>query len=187
MARNTNDIVTATNLFGVNLNLGLRNRNTFRESVLSSSTLRGGVEFGSDFIQNTQASISHTISFPELQPKNMSNFLPRTIRTKRKSQLDSIRSVFNINASFVDRRQFFTMRSINGSFGYEWTKGNKSYLYRPINIEFTQLDKTDSFSTITCSPIPSLNLAFKSGLVLSQQGIYKSLHKVGNQHRFPHP
>jgi hypothetical protein len=182
VARNTNDIVTATNLFGINANLGLRNRNTFRESVLSSTTLRGGVEFGADFIQNTQASISHTISFPQLLPKNLLRYLPRFI-LKRKSQLDSLHSVFNINASFVDRRQFFTMRSINGSFGYEWTHGNKSWLIRPINIEFTQVDKTDSFNNYLLSN-PSLNLAFKSGLVLSAQGVYKSLHKVGNHTDF---
>jgi outer membrane protein insertion porin family len=183
VARNTNDIVTATNLFGINLNLGLRNRNTFRESVLSSTTLRGGVEFGADFIQNTQASVSHTISFPELLPANLPRYLPRAIRPKRKSQLDSLRSVINVNASFVDRRQFFTMRSINGSFGYEWTHGNKSFLYRPINVEFTQVDKTDSFNTYLLTN-PSLNLAFKSGLVLSQQFIYKSLHKAGRSTDF---
>ena len=183
VARNTNDIVTATNLFGINANLNVRNRNTFKESVLSSTTLRAGVEFGADFIQNTQASISHTISFPELLPKNLSRYLPRAIRPKRKSQLDSLRSVFNVNASFVDRREFFTMRSINGSWGYEWTRGNKSFLYRPINIEFTQVDKTDSFNNYLLSN-PSLNLAFKSGLVLSQQFIYKSLHKVGRNTDF---
>jgi hypothetical protein len=180
VARNTNDIVTATNLFGINANLSLRNRNTFRESVLSSTTLRGGVEFGADFIQNTQASISHTISFPKLLPKKLVNYLPRFIKPERNSQLDSLHSVFNVNASFVDRRQFFTMRSINGSFGYEWSHGNRSWLIRPINIEFTQVDKTDSFNNYLLSN-PSLNLAFKSGLVLSAQGIYKSLRKVGNK------
>lgn len=183
VARNTNDIVTATNLFGINVNLGLRNRNTFRESVLSSTTLRGGVELGSDFIQTTQASISHTISFPELLPRHLTQYLPSWIRPKRKSQLDSIRSVVNVNGSYIDRRQFFTMRSVNGSFGYEWTRGNKSYLYRPVNIEYTQLDKTDSFKTYL-NNYPSLNLAFRSGLVLSQQFIYKSIHKVENHTDF---
>lgn len=183
VARNTNDIATGTNLFGIGLDLNLRNRNTFRRSVLSSTTVGGGVEFGSDFIQNTQASVSHTISFPELLPADLSHYLPRALRPRRKSQLDSLRSVFNVNASFVDRRQFFTMRSLNGSFGYEWTKGNKSFLYKPINIEFTEVDKTDSFNNYLLSN-PSLNLAFKTGLVLSQQFIYKSLHKVGNHTDF---
>ncbi|HWB94114.1 MAG TPA: BamA/TamA family outer membrane protein [Puia sp.] len=177
VARNTNDIVTATNLFGINLNFGLRNRNTFRESVVSSSTLRGGVELGSDFIQTTQVSASHTISFPEVLPRHLPQYLPGFIRPKRKSALDSVRSVFNVNASYVDRHQFFTMRSVNGSFGYEWTRGNKSFLYRPINIEYTQLSKTDSFNHYLAE-YPSLNLAFRSGLVLSQQFVYKSIHKV---------
>lgn len=183
VARNTNDIVTATNLFGINLNFGLRNRNAFHESVLSSSTLRGGVELGSDFIQTTQVSASHTLSFPEVLPKFVYNFALGTFAHHRKEALDSVRSVFNINASYIDRRQFFTTRTINGSWGYEWTSGNHSWLVRPINIEYTQLIKTDSFSKYLDS-FPSLNLAFRSGLVLSSQVVYKSVYKVGRHTNF---
>src|SRR5258708_12036067 len=63
-SRNTGDIIAVGNLFGVGLNLGLRNPNTFRQPVLTTTNLRAGVELGSDFIQTTQASISHTIPFP---------------------------------------------------------------------------------------------------------------------------
>jgi outer membrane protein insertion porin family len=80
VARNTNDIVTATNLFGINANLGLRNRNAFKRSVLTSTTLRGGIELGSSFIQTTQASISHTISFPRRIPGTVLNVLPYWLR-----------------------------------------------------------------------------------------------------------
>ena len=183
VARNTNDIVTATNLFGINLNFGLRNRNAFHESVTSASTLRGGVELGSDFIQTTQVSAAHTLSFPEVLPKFVYKFALGTFAHHRKEALDSVRSVFNINASYVDRRKFFTTRSINGSWGYEWTSGNHSWLVRPINIEYTQLDKTDSFNTYLAN-YPSLNLAFRSGLVLSSQVVYKSVHKYGQQTDF---
>lgn len=183
VARNTNDIVTATNLFGINLNFGLRNRNAFHESVTSASTLRGGVELGSDFIQTTQVSAAHTLSFPEVLPKFVYNFALHTFAHNRKEALDSVRSVFNVNASYVDRRQFFTTRSINGSWGYEWTSGNHSWLVRPINIEYTELIKTDSFSRYLDS-FPSLNLAFRSGLVLSSQVIYKSVHKYGQHTDF---
>ncbi|WP_331576035.1 BamA/TamA family outer membrane protein [Puia sp.] len=177
VARNTNDIVTATNLFGINANLGLRNRNAYKQSVLTSTTLRGGVELGSDFIQTTQASISHTISFPRL--------LPRQLRLLfgRQGRLDSLRSVVNVNASYIDRHQFFTMRSINGSFGWERTWGNRSLLLRPINIEYTQLSKTDSFNSYL-QKVPSLNLAFKSGLVLSSQVVYKIFNKYGRHSDF---
>jgi hypothetical protein len=175
-SRNTNDIVTATNLFGMNVNLGLRNRNAFKQSVLMSTNLRGGIELGSDFIQTTQASISHTISFPRLLPEN--RILRRIF-----GRSDSLRTVINANASYIDRRQFFTVRTINASFGWEKTKNNKSYLWRPFNIEYTKLDKTDSFQNYL-NEIPSLNLAFKSGLVLSQQFVYKSIRKHENRTNF---
>ena len=174
-SRNTNDIVTATNLFGMNVNLGIRNRNAFKQSVLTSTNLRGGIELGSNFIQTEQASISHTISFPRLLPSN--NFI------KRQFRLDSLRTVINANASYIDRRKFFTVGSFNASFGWEWTVKNKSFLWRPINVEYTKLIKTDSFQRYL-DEFPSLNLAFRSGLVLSQQFVYKSVKKHGNRTNF---
>ena len=182
LARNTNDIVTATNLFGINGNLGVRNRNVFKRSILSSTQLRGGVELGSDFIQTTQASVSQSYSFPRLIPAGILNVLPRRWRPSE-SRLDSIRSVVNVSASYIDRRQFFTVRSINGSFGWEWSKNKWSYLARPINIEYTQLEKTDSFNTYLQN-VPSLNLAFKSGLVMSIQGLAKYYNKYGKHSDF---
>jgi len=182
VARNTNDIVTSTNLFGLNGNIGVRNRNVFKRSILSSTTLRGGVELGADFIQTTQASVSQSFSFPRLIPSGLLNTLPRKWRPSE-ARLDSLRSVVNVNASYIDRRQFFTMRSINGSFGWQYNWGNRSLLIRPINIEYTQLDKTDSFKTYLDS-VPSLNLAFKSGLVLSLQAVYKSFKTYGRHTDF---
>ncbi len=181
ISRNTNDIVTATNLFGVNLNLGLRNRNAYKQSVLTSTTLRCGVELGSDFIQTTQASISHSISFPRQLPDwHAVSSILRLFGLRRP---DSLRTVINGNASYIDRRSLFTMQSVNASFGYEWNRNNKSYLWRPINIEYTKLNKTDSFQHYLDS-IPSLSLAFKSGLVLSQQFVYKSLKQHGKRTNF---
>ncbi|HEX9512811.1 MAG TPA: BamA/TamA family outer membrane protein [Puia sp.] len=168
-SRNTGDIIAVGNLFGVGLNLGLRNRNTFRQAVLTTTNLRGGVELGSDFIQTTQASISHTISFPRL-------IAPFPVSRERR--LDSLRSVLNFNAAYTDRRQFFTTRSFNTSWGYQWSRGNRSFLFNPLNIEYTNLNKTDSFQKYLDS-IPSLNLAFKSGLVIGQQFVYSSLKTHG--------
>jgi len=173
-SRNTNDILTASNLFGVGLNLGLRNRNTFKQSVLTTTNLRGGVELGNDFIQTTQASISHTISFPRL-------IAPFPVGRERR--LDSLRTVLNFNTAYTDRRQsdgkaFFTTLSFNASWGYQWSRGNRSFLFNPLNIEYTRLDKSDSFQHFLDS-IPSLNLAFKSGLVVGQQFVYSSFRTRG--------
>jgi outer membrane protein assembly factor BamA len=168
-SRNTADIITVGNLFGVGVNLGLRNRNTFRQSVLSNTNLRAGVELGNDLIQTTQASIAHTISIPRL-------IVPWHVRRERR--LDSLRSVLNLNASYTDRRQFFTVQSFNASWGYQWTRGNRSFIFNPLNVEYTKLFKTDSFQRFLDS-IPSLNLAFRSGLVVGTQFIYSSRRKIG--------
>ncbi|HZE86263.1 MAG TPA: hypothetical protein VE035_18215, partial [Puia sp.] len=127
ISRNTYDIVTATNLFGVGLPLGLINRNTFRQSILSTTNLHGGVEFGGDFIQTTQVSLSHSISIPRMIPPIV----------KRLARSDSIRTVLLTNASYTDRyldnrQPFFTLRSVNAAFGWEWSRNNRSYLYRPL-------------------------------------------------------
>jgi outer membrane protein insertion porin family len=177
-SRNTNDIVTASNLFGVGVNLGLRNRNTFRESVISSSNLRAGVELGADFIQTTQFSFSHSIYFPKkirITPTPVSNFLAELLRIRR----DSIRTVLNVGAAYTDRYQFFTLKSANASWGYEWTKNRHSFIYRPLNIEYTRLDAEGDSLPHLFDSIPSLKLAFRSGLVISQQFVYSSIRQKG--------
>jgi outer membrane protein insertion porin family len=177
-SRNTNDIVTASNLFGVGLNLGLLNRNAFRQSVRTSTDLRGGVEFGAKIVQTTQASLSHTISIPRL-------IAPTPLRSLFRQRLDSIRTIINLNSSYTDRRlndgsHFFTVGSVNGSFGYEWSHGNRSYLLRMLNVEYTKLYKSDTFQRFL-NNVPSLNLAFKSGLVVGQQFVYNSIKKTDNR------
>lgn len=67
-------------------------------------------------------------------------------------------TLINVNAAFTFRLNFFTQVTVNGSFGYQWSKTQllakndknilvtKSYLWKPINIENTTLPKqTDSF------------------------------------------
>ncbi|MDP4259480.1 MAG: BamA/TamA family outer membrane protein [Bacteroidota bacterium] len=177
-SRNTNDILAVGNLFGVGLNLGLRNRNTFRESVLSSTNLRGGVELGADFIQTTQVSFSHSIFFPKkirITPTPISDLLSRVLRIRR----DSIRTVLNVGAAYTDRRDFFTVRSANASWGYEWSKNRHTFLYRPLNVEFTNLQSQGDSLPRLLDSIPSLRLAFRSGLVISQQFVYNSIHQYG--------
>ena len=168
-SRNTNDILTSGTLFGVAVNLALLNRNAFRQAIQTTTNLRAGVEFGGSFIQTTDLSLSHSIAFPKaIGPHVIANWFRN----------DSVRTILNGNTSYTDRRQFFNVKSINGSFGYEWKIGNHSWLFRPINIEYTNLTKTDSFSKYLDS-FPSLNLAFKTGLVMSTQGVYSSVKKHG--------
>ncbi|HTQ28901.1 MAG TPA: BamA/TamA family outer membrane protein [Puia sp.] len=174
---NTNDIVTASNLFGVGVNFGLQNRNSFKQSIRSSTNLRTGVEFGDNFIQTSQIGISHTIAFPNLiVPFNIS----------REGRLKNVQTLLGVNASYTDRRKFYTLRSINGSWGYQYTKNNKTYLFRIPNIEFTSLDKQDSLKALLLQN-PALNYAFRTGFIIGSQFVYSSIttHKnKTNRFRF---
>jgi outer membrane protein insertion porin family len=176
---NTNDIL-ASNLYGVGLNFGLRNKNGFKQSVQTTTNLRGGVEFGSDFIQTTQASLSHSIYFPRLIPAT--NLI-------KDWKFDNLRTVLNFNASYTDRRDFFTLRALGASWGYEWTKINKerkstrSYLLRLPNIEYANLSQTDSLKNLL-DTIPTLKEAFKTGFIIGTQFVYSSVKQNDNHTNF---
>jgi outer membrane protein insertion porin family len=168
---NTNDIITASNLFGVGVNFGLQNRNTFKQSIRSSTNLRTGVEFGDNFIQTSQVGISHTIAIPHL-------ILP--VNINREGRLKNAQTLLNVNASYTDRRQFYTLRSINGSWGYQYTKNNKTFLFRVPNIEYTTLDKEDSLQKLL-SENPALNYAFRTGFIIGSQFVYSSIRTNKNK------
>lgn len=156
-SRNASDVLTTGNLFGIGLNLGIRNRNGFRESIATTSNLRFGVELGPGLIQTVQASFNHNV------------FVPRFI-TPFKINLNKIttpRTIINFNTAYTDRRDFFTVRSINTSWGYDWTRNNKSWQYIPLNFEYTDVNRTDSLDQLA-KIFPSINQAFNNGLIISQ-------------------
>jgi len=183
-SRNTNDILTASNLFGVGVNFGLQNRNAFKQSVQTTTSLRGGVELGASFIQTTQASISHTIAIPR-------RILP-TFMLSREGRLRTPQTLINLSASYTNRKDFFEVRTTNGSWGYQWAKirqkekndqvynSTHSFLWKPINIEYTVLNGRDSFYR-QVKDNPSLLLAFKTGFVVGEQFIYNSIRQKGNK------
>jgi len=184
-ARNTNDIVTASNLFGVGVVLGILDRNAFRQSIQTSTNLRGGVELGANFIQTGLASLSHTIAIPRL----VLNPFP----IRREGRLKNAQTLINVNAAYTDRRDFYTVRSLNGSFGWQGTKNKQTFsknnvpinstkiiLYKPLNIEYNNVDKSDSLVNMI-KENPSLLLAFRTGLVIGNQFAYTSIRQKGNK------
>jgi outer membrane protein insertion porin family len=156
-SRNASDVLTTGNLFGVGLNLGVRNRNAFRESVSSASNVRFGVELGPGIIQTVQASFNHNI------------YVPRFITPFRINQAKHInpRTIINFSTAYTDRRLFFDVRSVNTSWGYDWTKNNKNWQYIPLNFEYTDVNRTDSLDKVQDS-FPSIAQAFNDGLIISQ-------------------
>jgi outer membrane protein insertion porin family len=174
-SRNETDVLTTGSLFGLGLNFGIRNRNAFHESIGTSSNARFGVELGPNIIQTLQGSLSHSI------------FVPRFIkpfRIKAEKNLTAPRTIINLNASYTDRRKFYSARSINTSWGYDWKKKNHNWEYIPFNIEYTWVYKTDSFIKVQ-TKYPSLRQAFNDGLIVSQILGYTTGKRSGqNQNYF---
>ena len=157
-SRNASDVLTTGNLFGIGLNLGIRNRNGFRESIASTSNLRFGVELGTNIIQTVQASFSHNIYVPRF-------LTPFKIRQEK--NLLNPRTIINFSTAYTNRRKFFDVRSVNTSWGYDWSKKNRNWQYLPFNFEYTNVNKEDSLLTLE-DIFPSLKQAFNNGLIISQ-------------------
>ncbi|MBM3417121.1 MAG: hypothetical protein FJY20_11955 [Bacteroidetes bacterium] len=163
-ASNNNTVVSG-NLFGIGVNLGLLNRNFARSASQASTNIRIGIETGKDtatdikFIQTRQLSINHTISFPRPIPRM--NRLPEKIRP-------SFRTVLAFNASLTERRQLYDLRTINGSWGYEFQWDKKFITLRFPNIEYSsfkpQLRLLDIFTNN-----PSLKNIFADGFISSMR------------------
>jgi outer membrane protein assembly factor BamA len=111
-----------------------------------------------------QTSLSHTINFPRLiQP----------FKLKKMDSLLVGRTQLNFNAAYTDRKDYYGLRSLNGSWGYEFSKLGKkphtthTWFYTPINVEYVQLIKRARLDTLLQS-IPNLAFSFNTGLVVSQ-------------------
>jgi len=167
-SRNASDVLTTGSLFGLGLNLGVRNRNGFRESISTSSNVRFGVELGPGIIQTVQANFAHNIYVPRF-------ISPFKIKTDK---LTSPRTIINFNTAFTDRRDFFTVRSVNTSWGYDWTKNKNVWQYTPLNFEYTDLNGSDSLTKVQ-EDFPYIKQAFNDGLIISQILAFTTGNKKG--------
>jgi hypothetical protein len=158
---NTNDIVTTSNVFGTSLILALQNRTAFKQSILTNTSLSGGVEIGSNTVPNADGSYSHPIAVQTLLAAiSHTVVIPRIIHiipfvnfpANLEQKGFNTQTLITVNANYTRRIDFFTMVSVNGSFGYQWSKttihskNDKSFPVtksrKPINIENTTLPKT---------------------------------------------
>ncbi|ULQ53577.1 BamA/TamA family outer membrane protein [Flavihumibacter fluvii] len=161
---NTADVVASVvtgNLLGLAVNFGLKNRNVNKQSILSTTNLRFGIELGNKatIIQTYQTTLSQNFSIPKFVAP---------FKIKAEKNLLSTRTNLNANASYTIRRDFLTIQSLNTSIGYEWAnKKKRTWLYSPLNIEFLRKFETDSFRA-QAKTIPNYRNLFNDGLIISQ-------------------
>ncbi len=164
-SRNTGDIGSG-NLLGIATNFSYKNRNIWKQSIQSLTSLRFGVElninnntqntYSNSLLQTTQINLSHTYIFPRL-------IQPFT-HWKSLDKLDNKRSLFSISGSYTDRKDLYGLRSLVTSWGYEWAKGNNTWLFKPINIELYKVDTLKGLDSLF-KTTPFLRNSFRNGNV----------------------
>ena len=167
-SRNTGDVLTSSNFFGLALNITYRNRNVWHRAVQSSTSFVNGVELGlvqnsapnNSLLQAFQISLGQTYSFPRA-------FIP--FKIKRPGRFDFGRTVISGNASYADRKDYFRLRSLVADYGYDWKKKNKVWQTRFPNIELYSLD-TLPLLIEAFKQNPFLRNSFNTGKVISARG-----------------
>lgn len=158
-SRNVSDALTTGSLFGLGFVVGVRNRNAYRESIQNTTNVRLGVELGKREFQTVQTILSHNVS------------IPRILKPFRFRNVEDPKTLININASYTKRTIYYEVKSANASVGYSWTKRNQTFQWFPINVELTDVMKTDTFLKLE-KQVPSLKQSFNSGLIISTFFIY---------------
>ena len=163
-SRNTSDIGSG-NLWGISTNLAYTNKNVWKSAIQSIATFRTGVELNiftgnqDKLLQTFHISLGHTYVFPKIvQPFKNWQVL---------SGADNKLTLFNITGSYVDRRDYYVLRSLITSWGYEWKKGNTTWLYKPLNIELYTIDKLYKLDSLILQN-PFLKASFNEGKIVSQ-------------------
>lgn len=163
-SRNTADIGLG-NLWGFTGNIEYTNRNVWKSAIQSLTTFRTGVELNiltsnqDPLIQTFLVGVGHTYSFPKLiQPFR---------RWRALNRLDNKRTLFSINGSYVDRREYYQLRSFVTNWGYEWKKNANVWLYRPVNVELYAIDKLPKLDELI-KQNPFLKTSFNEGRIISQ-------------------
>ena len=179
-SRNTGDIGSG-NLFGISTNLSYRNRNVWKQAIQSVTNFRTGVELNlnlgnsnsanNQLVQTFNISAGETFAFPRLiQPFN---------RWKGLRTLDNKRTLLSINASYVDRKNYYKLHSIVGSWGYEWKKAENTWLFKPFNVELYSLDTLPGLDTLFMKN-PFLRNSFNTGNIYSQSLSFVRTYNTSN-------
>ena len=117
-------------------------------------------------LQTTQINLSHTYAFPRLiQPFTHWTYLDK---------LDNKRTLLSIAGAYTTRKDLYGLRSLVASWGYEWSKGNNTWLLKLPNVELYKVDTLQGLDSLF-KTTPFLRNSFRDGKVI---GLSLSLAKT---------
>jgi len=179
-SRNTAQLGSG-NLLGLSTNMTYRDKNVQRKAIPSITSLRLGVELnlnsGGNVTQTLLWNVGQTYSFPNL-------IIPFVKKEAKSNQ--NVKSNFSLYGSYMDRLDYYQLKSFTTNWGYEWKKnknGKQQVInYHPFNIELYQLNKFSKLDNLLILN-PFLRSSFNEGNIVSQTLSYTN---IGNSLRHPH-
>ncbi len=184
-----NSQLVAGDLLGLSTSITYRDKNVQKRSITSISNLRSGVELNvnngnGNLTQTLLFNVGHTYSFPNL----LIPFVPLKANAS-----NSTRTNFMLSGAYIDRLDYYRLRSFTTNWGYE-TKKNKNgsdntLIYKPLNIELYHIAKFAKLDSLLLLN-PFLRSSFNEGNVISQtfsfihSGPSKNIAHLNNYFRF---
>ena len=174
VSRNTGDI-TSGEMLGVSTSFSYRNRNVWKRAIQSVTTFRVGVELSPKFsvdslIQTKQFSLSQSYIFPKL-------IVPFP-KWRYLNTLENKKTILAGSASYTDRKDVYVLKSLITNWGYEWGKGNFTWMFKPLNIELYKVDTLPGLIDLFVSN-PFLRNSFRNGNVVgSSLSVIKTINSI---------
>lgn len=160
---------------GLATNFRLRNRNIGRRAIQLENSLRTGIEFN-DFskILSTEVTLGNRFTIPWL----MTPFSPSF-----EKKFTSAKTVVTLDFSYINRFQYYELRSVNTFFGYEWKpKPRVTWQFKPFNVELTRI-RQDSLFKDAIKDNPLIVYAYNNGLVIGNNVSYARTFNGRNPRR----
>ena len=184
-SRNTGDIGSG-NLFGLSTNFSYKNRNIAKQAIQTVTNFRTGVELNLNLgtTQNTSSNLVQTFNISAGQIFTFPGLIQPFNKWKALKTIDNQRTLLSLNAAYVDRKDYYKLKSIVGSWGYEWKKvikrAENSWIYKPFNIELYSLDTLPGLDTLF-KKNPFLRNSFNTGNIFSQSLSYNRTINSANR------
>jgi len=165
-SKNNSQLVSG-NLLGLSTSVTFKDRNVRQKSISSITSARTGIELnvknGSENLAQTLLiNLGHSYSFPNL----IIPFVP-----KRTNYPNQTRTTFSINGAYIDRLNYYKLKSFTTYWGYELKKtkngAEDTWTYKPVNVELYHLNKFSKLDSLLLSN-PFLRSSFNEGNVISQ-------------------
>jgi outer membrane protein assembly factor BamA len=162
---------------GLAVNFRLRNRNIGRRAIQLENTVRTGIEFNNfSQILSSEITFGNRFTIPWLMTPFTSSF---------EKKFQSARTIVTLDFSYINRFQYYELRTINTFFGYEWKpRNNVTWQFKPFNIELTRI-RQDALFQEAIQQNPLLVYAYNNGLVVGNNISYlRNFNRTNSSRRY---